>query len=123
MLLVSLELTLPESHRLGLSSCAALDATRTSYAVCRPADRRQLSSGVASPSPVWFVCVLTRSVVADTVPAPVSPGALAAPINAIAPAAVRAANRIGMLFIAPPGDLASLHLIGSDALRTATEPI
>src|SRR4051812_15335542 len=105
MLLVSLELTLPESHRSGFSSCAALDATRTSYALCRPAERRQLSSGVASPSPIGFDCVSTRSVVADTARALAAPGACAAPASAIAPAAATAASRTGILrYIVPPGD-------------------
>src|SRR3954454_2478823 len=111
MLVVSVELTLPESHRSGFSSCAALDATRTSYALCRPADRRQLSSGVASLSPIGFDCVLTRSVVAATARPLASPGAWAAPMSAIVPAAATAANRTGILrYIAPPGDLAKSPL-------------
>src|SRR4051794_12486973 len=75
MLLVSAELTLPESHRSGLSSCAALDATRISYADCLPPDSRQLRFGVASPTPIGLLNVSTRSVVGVTFPPAESAGA------------------------------------------------
>src|SRR3954469_24551691 len=77
MLLVSLELTFPESHRSGLSSCAALDATRISYADWRPPDSRQLRFGVASPSPIGLLNVFTRSVVGVTTAPAGSAGATA----------------------------------------------
>src|SRR5262249_51407322 len=81
MLLVSLEATLPESHRSGVSSCAALDATRTSYAVWRPPDRRQLKFGVASLSPIGFVSVFARSVWTVTALPSAPAGAFAAPTS------------------------------------------
>src|SRR3954447_21696420 len=99
MLLVSLDATLPESHRSAFSSSSALDATRTSYAVWRPPDRRQLSSGVASLSPIGFVCVSTRSVVAVTLPGTGSARAEVLIVNGTAPTTTTraAAHRPGFL--------------------------
>src|SRR4051812_28768875 len=75
MLLVSLELTLPESHRSGFASCPSVDATRISYAAWRPPDSRQLRFGVASPRPIGLLSVFTRSVVGVTPPPAGSAGA------------------------------------------------
>src|SRR3954451_24398846 len=81
MLAVRLELTLPEAHRSGWSSLAALEATRTSYAVCRPPDSCQLRVGVASPSPIGLVSVFTRSACAVTALSPGPAGARPAPTS------------------------------------------
>src|SRR3954447_16271462 len=111
MLFVTLDVTLPESHRSGLSSCAALEATRSSYADCRPPDSRQLRFGVASPSPIGLANVFTRSVVAVTLPPAGSAGAPALTAKGNAPAASSTASRV-----------LTLNLICVLLLRTATGP-
>src|SRR3954447_18247504 len=60
MLLESLDRTLPESHTSGRCSLHGLDATWIWYAVCRPSESLQLRFGLASPTPIGFVCVSTR---------------------------------------------------------------
>src|SRR3954470_13831742 len=101
MLPVSLELTLPESHRSGFSSCAALEATRISYALCLPPVSRQLRFGVASPSPIGLVNVFTRSVVAVMLPPAGSAGAPALTASGRMPAASSAASRAFDLIFSP----------------------
>src|SRR3954447_5249306 len=93
MLPVSFELTLPESQRSGVSSCAALEATRISYAVCLPADSRQLRFGVASPSPIGLLNVFTRSVVGVTLPPAESAGATVLMARGTAPTMTSAAAK------------------------------
>src|SRR3954449_1530264 len=69
MLFASLERTFPESQRSGWSSPTAVDATRTSYAVCCAAGelggpsavRLQARLGDVSPRPTGSVSVSTRS--------------------------------------------------------------
>src|SRR3954467_14855300 len=93
MLLVSLELTLPESQRSGVSSCPALEATRISYAVCLPPDNRQLRFGVASPSPIGLLNVFTRSVIGVTLPPAGSAGATVLIASGTAPMTASEAAR------------------------------
>src|SRR4051812_33160403 len=94
MLLVSVELTLPESHRSGFSSCAALEATRISYALCLPLESRQLRFGVASPSPIGLANVSTRNVVALTFPPAGSAGATVLTTGGTAPITASAASEV-----------------------------
>src|SRR4051812_24862000 len=115
MLLVSPELTLPESHRSGFASCASLDATRISYADCRPLGSRQLRFGVASPSPIGLLNVFTRSVVGATLAPAGSAGATVLIASGTAPRMTSEAARRPMTLVLK---FSSLILRGRSAPQT-----